>query len=118
MLEAVVAARGGLPSREWLDSAIVPIRQTLEAALLWQRDNAPVPSVEQMRSIRADVSFTMGDHRMLCAEWIKRMYDAPDPKVPDEIKDLLDAPVQNTFLDTVTTNAKIIEAFRRGQESK
>jgi hypothetical protein len=37
---------------------------------------------------------------------------------PDEIKDLLDAPVQNTFLDTVTTNAKIIEAFRRGQESK
>jgi hypothetical protein len=38
--------------------------------------------------------------------------------VPDEIKDLLDAPVQNTFLDTVTTNAKIIEAFRRGQESK
>jgi hypothetical protein len=161
MLMWVIRARYGTANDEQAEA----IRGDLEAALRWQRDNAPVPSNEDLMQMLLIPNQAMhGDCiRFGAVEWVRRMYDAPpepevdhrfdalldsaeqsapegadridiftpegnllasrkirqkEPEVLDEIKDLLDAPVQNTFLDTVTTNAKIIEAFRRGQESK
>jgi hypothetical protein len=41
--------------------------------------------------------------------WVLRMYLAPEPEVPEEIKDILDRTVKGDF--------DVIEAFRRGQKA-
>ncbi len=99
------------------------VKGILEAALLWQRENAPVPTKEQVEKIAADFNMqkcwstvTWGER--IAAEWIRRMYDAPEaeegvayitperiqqlidcgwkPEVPEEIKDLLSPEVVAT----------------------
>ena len=64
-------------------------RGALEVALLWQRENAPVPSESQIREAieahRCDVNLwnrfgSSDSHAYHCWAWIRRMYDAPEPE--------------------------------------
>lgn len=86
----------------------------LDAALLWLSENPPLPTEAQCNEMwrAADNN---GDR--YCQEWVRRMFLAPEPEVPQEIKDL-----QRICRFGDEANAEIrtviAEAFRRGQESK
>lgn len=51
----------------------------LKAALLWQRENAPVPTHEQWEEIssKAPLASTRMPYDWVIKTWIRRMYDAP-----------------------------------------
>jgi hypothetical protein len=49
---------------------------------------------------------------------VRRMFLAPNPEVPEEIKDLLCEEVPHTGPYADVHNAQIIESFRRGQKSR
>ncbi len=51
----------------------------LQAFVKWQSEHPIVPTEEQMTAVRVSVGFYPGDHRQLMAEWIRRMYLAPEP---------------------------------------
>ncbi len=85
------------------------IRFDLEAALLWQNEklNAmlkPSPRNETQAAYNAAV------------EDVRRMFLAPEPEVPEEIKDLF---VGQETLDNKGTemNHRIHEAYRRDQKA-
>ena len=80
-----------------------------EAALLWLSENPVVPTHDQFDAMR-------GTYRDICAEWQRRMFLAPEPEVPEEVKDLL---WDGQTGEDEEHNRKIIEAFnRRGQKSR
>jgi hypothetical protein len=106
------------------------LRLCLEAALEWQRENAPVPTEQEMRKLVRDcaasglsVNGYMGWIWMV-TEWVIRMYDDHEPKVPEEIKDLLvdedSIRTKGQSLEDAVrkANERTSEAFRRGQKSK
>ena len=100
------------------------IRVALEAAVRWLAENPVLPTDEQIREL-----FSLTNHKVDCAsyrereyEWQRRMFLAPEPEVPEAVKDLLwdsanlvaknvgifgDVPVQ--------VDKNIIEAYRRGR---
>jgi hypothetical protein len=92
----------------------------LEAALLWQLENAPVPTDEQIKTMFCDANPRIV--RGWIVEWIRRMYDISEPEVPQEIADLMLPledmkdlqPNANIF---ETFNRTVLEAYRRGRES-
>ena len=65
------------------------VKQGLEAAVRWLAENPVLPTVDQVRSISAE-SIGVGYARdvQVCAEWQRRMFLAPAPEIPEEIKDL------------------------------
>ena len=85
----------------------------LEAALRWLSENPIVPTSRQERELVDSwiKETSLGKTEHLVTEWQRRMFLAPEPEVPEEIKDLL-AGVH----PDVTPIA--IEAYRRGQKSK
>lgn len=98
----------------------------LEAALLWQRENAPVPTPKVIRELIAptfgipadDINANMTVAGEVAArEWSRRMYDAPEPEATDDlspIKDLI--PPMNGF--PIANPAHVLmEAYRRGQKA-
>ena len=90
----------------------------LSAALCWQKENPPVPTEVQMNCIREKFLYCPGDHRLLCAEWVCRMYDAPEPEeAPKEIEDLLLPDIESGFFKPEILNERITDAYRRGQKS-
>jgi len=102
----------------------------LEAALRWQRDRELTPEqkaegVRRLRNLRSS-PYTENDEQLECwleqfVMWIYRLYDAPEPEVPEEIKGLMRihlASVRNQEdLDRLVKKLNI-EAFRRGQRAK
>lgn len=93
---------------------------TLEAFIRWQAENPPFPTVEQLgqMSFMGCVALNGNwDGKNLCAEWIRRMYLAPDLEVPEEIKDLV-LPFDMKTADGYRRNVAIIEAYRRGKGSR
>lgn len=53
-----------------------------KAVLSWQREHPPVPTEEQLGQMSFAGCVALNgnwDGKKLCAEWIRRMYDAPDP---------------------------------------
>lgn len=62
---------------------VYPITSALEAALLWQRQNAPVPIDDQLADIswphKTGKSF-YDVQREVIGLWIRRMYDASEPE--------------------------------------
>ena len=118
MLNAVTNSRIMIPGMHapWAEDIVL---QILEVALRWQRDNPPVPTMEQINSIR-QVNLNGPDEdiykpQFYCREWMRRMYDAPEPEVPEEIKDLLHTTIYN--MEDNDCNKRIIESYRRGQKS-
>ena len=95
-------------------------RPVLEAALLYQREHQPVPTDEQAAEILnkayADTAGSKAQFQWAAREWIRRMYDAPEPEATDDlspIKDLI--PPMNGF--PIANPAHVLmEAYRRGQK--
>jgi len=66
-------------------------RRIFEAALLWLSENPIVPTLEQHMEISGVVRSRV-DHNNLTmwdfwAEWQRRMFLAPEPKVPEVVKE-------------------------------
>ena len=55
--------------------------------------------------------------RFVIREWQRRMFLAPEPEVPEAIKDLLEGP-EEPGISAREANWRVIEADRRGQQSK
>ena len=105
-------------------------RIAIEAALLWQRENPPVPTDGEVTNagIKANgfcpnqsaklEGFRYGVVWMV--EWVRRIYDAPEPEVPDEIKCFLATKPHNFLSDELVDahNRELIEVFHLGQKSK
>jgi hypothetical protein len=54
--------------------------------------------------------------RAVATEWIRRMYDAPEPEVPEPVKEIL---MKRGLIDWNSSECAIaVEAYRRGQQSK
>jgi len=94
----------------------------------WLSKNPILPTDEQLYSTigrlpvaMCDIVWTDRDRAMI-AEWQRRCFLAPEPEVPEEIKDLLwkNLKVNGIELDSMVEplNKTILEAFRRGQRSK
>jgi hypothetical protein len=70
----------GVEARKQLERNLPVV---LEAVVLWQRENVPVPSDEQWNKLIHDILETQSPHlsivpgRASAVEWIRRMYDAP-----------------------------------------
>ena len=106
---------------------------SVEAALLWMSENPIVPTTSQAEVVRDAVDKVMehGKGRLLngsmvsdgvietCVEWQRRMFLAPEPEVPEEIKDLLwTVPTPDCGIYLVAKhNADVIESFRRSQKA-
>ena len=64
-------------------------RPVLEAALLYQREHPPVPTDEQAAEILnkayADTAGSKAQFQWAAREWVRRMYDAPEPGVLDDL---------------------------------
>jgi hypothetical protein len=105
------------------------IYPALEAALRWQSENLQVPTAEQAREL-----FSVVDHPVgasgdgwnkvvsdIAVEWQRRMYLAPEPEVPDEIKDIgilfdiLEPSRMGASAESVKKYG--IECYRRGQKA-
>jgi hypothetical protein len=61
----------------------------IEAALRWQKDNAPRPSIPQAQDILKGgswqvMSTTPQQFAVACQGWVRRMYDDPEPEVPED----------------------------------
>ena len=89
----------------------------LEAFIRWQSENLIVPSHEQVIHLceifanRSVISYC-DSVRAVAIEWLRIMYLAPEPEVPEvpeEIEDLLCGGNIKTL---------ITEAYRRGKQSK
>lgn len=99
------------------------LRVVIEAALRWQSENTPHPTDKEFGELIVSCSSSIGQERwehstewmragILCHEWVRRMYYAPEPEVPEEIKRIWEAS------PTPETKRRIVEAFRIGQKSK
>ncbi len=97
------------------------IRFDLEAALRWLSENPIVPTMQELVSMqeaycRQQMSGEHNSMVFVAVEWQRRMFLAPEPEVPEEIKDLF---VGQETLDNKGTemNHRIHEAYRRGQKA-
>ena len=87
------------------------------AFIRWQAESPKVPTVEQEKSMydawRENGRFKPENGAMMFAasEWQRRMYLAPEPEVPEEIKDLM-WPNARSAGDH---DKSVIEAYRRGK---
>lgn len=118
--EAIYKARGGL-SNFYAISATQVRDVTLEAAICWLDGELeklvqhPYPTSGEFYiqpSIAEDYG-RRGNNKAI--ESIRRMYLAPEPEVPKEVKDLL---VSGFDVSSGETDSRILEAYRRGKESK
>jgi hypothetical protein len=110
------------------DEAKMYCRRVLEAALRWQQQNPPKPSIEFVKAVLSTVPYPVALGSNTCEvaeEWIRYMYEDPQPEVPPEVDNLLwgewqkqqGIPEQlNGWLPMESHNAQILEAFRRGKE--
>ena len=115
MLEAAVAAvkipvSGQLARNQTHD--------ILEAALRWLSENPIVPTMEQATEMSDSGHPCVLDGVWYATEWQRRMFLAPEPEVPEEIKDLLWS-IGGTWMQTDKKhNNEVAEAYRRGKEAK
>lgn len=103
------------------------IKSALESALRWLSENPIVPTDEQVESFSTEPMSVTAWAKAWAAEWQRQMFVAPEPQIPEEIRDLL-LPNFSNAVQMVTgehgtrTEAKYVEAvkeaFLRGQQSK
>ena len=112
MLEAV---NENVQQAPWLDDGF--LLSVIEAAFRWLSENPIVPTAEQMDEICRQHSWLDRDSvRFGAREWQRRMFLAPEPEMPEEIKDLLYDPKDGPT--KTGRNDAVIEAFRRGKASR
>jgi hypothetical protein len=109
------------------------IRESLEAAMRWQKLNPQRPTAQQcfeLRNLALAVNRnynatepTAASCAAVAIDWVSRMYDAPEPEVPEvpeAIKDLLisqDALNSDVFDIPALVKDIAIESYRRGQKA-
>lgn len=105
-----------------VDPRKVMLRKGIEAGLKWLADNpiAPPHSFgEELCNGRTegyDPSPTEFEGAVM--EWQRRMFLAPDPESPEEIKDLLvSGSLNEAFFSHDIYNERILDAYRRGQKA-
>jgi len=98
-------------------------RQILEAALRWWAEKPIVPTAKQSAELehlcRLNDEPTCSDATFYCAEWQRLCFLAPEPEVPEAVKDLMMI-LNGTLLvvaDREMHDRDILEAFRRGLKS-
>lgn len=105
------------PEENFTNGAVVAV----EAALRWLSENPIVPTDEQMINLQDDFRriTEAGEKQMLIAvEWQRRMFLAPEPKMPEEINHLrAPLPVGTVHLEPHELDRRLLEAFRRGQKA-
>ena len=101
----------------------------LEAALRWLSEHPAAPTLEQIKSIKSQTSLEEINPACvyhICLEWQRRMFLAPEPEVPEAIKDLLlptkfvdsDNNSRSLSITAELANKHLIEAYKRGKDSK
>ena len=95
------------------------IHVLLEAALYWLSDNPILPSIKQLNEIFTKVDRGNGGTYIpaYLEEWQRRMFLAPEPDVPEEIKDLLRQDGSVTYVVS-EHNTAVLMAYHRGCNSK
>ena len=100
-------------------------KRLIEAALHWLSEHPIVPTTVQCMQIYDTVrgspvrgGGTWDESRECYAEWQRRMFRELEPEVPEAIKDLLWDESIDKMCARSRANADIIEAYRRGQQSK
>ena len=95
------------------DECITGTRTVLEAALRWQRDNAPLPSAEFVAEfMKLGWSVPPLALRDFGCRYARCMYDAPEPEYIGEEK------LENFCGRFQRIDEAVREAYRRGQRSK
>lgn len=98
----------------------------LEAALLWQRNNAPMPTESQIGEMieahRRDVNlwnrFGSGDsYAYHCWAWIRRMYDAPEIEPSPDLIGIANKLMANPNWRSTDLYYALLEAFRCGEKA-
>lgn len=140
MLEAAIRATkhftGCRPISEYEDpdprviTNQITFKLALGAAVQWLAENPVGPNMQQALELQKismgicssyeSLEPTAASESAVAVEWQRRMLLAPDPTVPEEIKDMLLAevePSRESYFHPATFNEKIKEAFRRGQDS-
>lgn len=103
---------------KWDDNVL---ENMLEAALRWLSDNPIVPTRDDVLKMNRGWHFEV-EIISAITEWQRRMFLAPEPEIPEEVKDLLWSETlyagdQKFFEAVPRINENVIEAFRRGQRS-
>jgi len=118
MLKAVLAGEhAGCTS--WAQKHYLTV---LESALRWLSENPIVPTIEQLKAINAawhegnHLALGTGETSFVLIEFQRRMFLAPEPEIPPEIKDLLSPTCQNLWEPSRKEyDAAVLEAFNRGR---
>jgi hypothetical protein len=121
-LKAAIDAAGqtvkGCPWQEIVSTA-------LEAFIRWQSENPPVPTNGQIESMRDHIGSQtswIAEVRAICREWVRRMYLAPEPTVPDFdhvkrfVLDFNGIPTGDEMV-LASNYDKLLNAYRRGQKA-
>lgn len=116
MLVSALAHYQNVSRAAWSDDMYKVVRGTLEASLRWLSENPIVPTDEQWRTLNEERQWPDNSNRRRRSviEWQRRMFLAPEPEIPEAIKDLLewDCDWGSNYLKDY-----ILEAFRRGQKA-
>jgi hypothetical protein len=119
MLAAVIAYMGwDEPNEDQCANRIgVEVRRILEVAIRWQDSHLPNDRLVNPIGQTAE-SYNQGYAKAIAD--LRRMYLAPEPEVPEEIKDLLlneDAP-EFSRPTRRFFNINLLEAYRRGKAGR
>lgn len=106
------ASLNGYPSLTDLER----MQFALKAALSWLSENPIIPTSGQVQVMQVYLHTQTADHGPgpLLSEWQRRMFLAPEPEVPREIRNLFIAEVDEPASEF---NARIVEAYRLGQKA-
>jgi hypothetical protein len=90
----------------------------LDASIKWLAENPIVPTEQEYRDFGVKFDF----QGVKCiAEWQRRMFLAPEPEVPEAIKDLMcggsGAETGTPEQAQARVNARILTAYHRGQRA-
>jgi hypothetical protein len=114
---ALEAAGSTLRDTEWKHVVAVAVH----AFIRWQSENPRVPTDKQIKDMWTLYANSVEvDCAGLLAEWQRRMYLAPEPEVPEKIKDLLldlRELKEHAWHEASICNEKLIEAYRRGKRA-
>jgi hypothetical protein len=91
------------------------VTDILEAFIRWQSENPPEITNEMKK--RAD-KYSDGHPWPEYRYAFTVAYLSPEPEVPEAVKDLLWERLENDGRDVKDHNKYVLEAFRRGKESK
>jgi hypothetical protein len=127
-MKKVIVPEGMLESaKETFIAGCVPsLPRALEAALRWLGENPIVPTDAQRAELGRicpyEDSGNGNVHSFIAVEWQRRMFLAPEPEIPKEIEDFMFYIGSGLHSDTQKgvdeVNQRILEAYRRGQQSR